>query len=262
MKFLLLILAFALLSGCANLTTTDGTVYKLSVNSSNQMASPDANANYFDIEEEENIDGAERASLEAQNDKFRTPPDSFKNIDFKNRLYPYNFSDNNEKSDFQLEDGEFIYEFDVSDRGFINYKDVFYVDLTGDETKEAIVFLNLFRCATGCDGGAAVLYIYAIENNKPKLIWQYETGGMAYGEGLKSLKIKDKKLTIESFGKCEPNTGGKDMPFIICSKFIVEDVIVENYDFENGKFVQRSKRKIETPVSSIWHYQPVISIND
>jgi hypothetical protein len=118
-----------------------------------------------------------------------TPVSAIRAVDFDNISYPHfpDYSDPNgrKKKYVTLEPGE-------GGPNFINYGDI-----TGDGIEEAIV-------ALGIDNhGSAIpyyVYVFAVENGKPKLIWDFETGDRADG-GLRNVYADNAQLVIELFGK-------------------------------------------------------------
>src|SRR2546421_201102 len=118
-----------------------------------------------------------------------TPVSPIRAVDFDNISYPNfpDYSDPNgrKKKYITLKPGE-------GGPNFINYGDI-----TGDGIEEAMV-------ALGIDNhGSAIpdyVYIFAIENGKPKLIWDFETGDRADG-GLRNVYADGGQLVIELFGK-------------------------------------------------------------
>ena len=88
------------------------------------------------------------------------------------------------------------------DSGWFNLEDVYYQDVTGDGSPEAIVRLLHLRCSGSCDGGADLFYIYSRRNGRLKNIWQYETGSYAYGCGLKSFSLRGKQVVLELTNGC------------------------------------------------------------
>ena len=75
----------------------------------------------------------------AGNERFRQIPDEFRAVDFKNFKYDFGRLKNGELDSNQTKDrldGSFMF----------TLNDVFYVDLIGDEKKEAVVFLYRVSC--------------------------------------------------------------------------------------------------------------------
>jgi hypothetical protein len=118
-----------------------------------------------------------------------TPASPIRLVNFDNISYPNfpDYSDPNgrKKKYVTLKPGE-------GGPNFINYGDI-----TGDGIEEAMV-------ALGIDNhGSAIpdyVYVFAIENGKPKLMWDFETGDRADG-GLRNVYADNGQLVIELFGK-------------------------------------------------------------
>lgn len=262
MKVLFLILVLFVLSNCAN--------QSVAFKDENVLAKPsptvdnhNANNSTTIQNEASKIDEAKQKELEAQNEKFKIAPDDFKQIDFKNFSYPYKFSYGEKKKiNVSLKDGEYEFDFlnDGGDRGWFSFKDAYYVDLTSDGKQEAIIILWHVSCGYGsCDGGAGLFYIYTIRQNKLKSLWQFETGSLAYGCGLKSFTVKDGKITMELFRSyidetSKQNESGK--------KFYAEDTTRIVFGFNGKKFVEEKKEFIDVPERSVLNYRPEISINE
>jgi hypothetical protein len=188
---------------------------------------------------------------DTRNEKFRAIPESFKQVDFKNFSYPYM-----RKFNIILKSGE--QEIDEVGGEWFSFKDAYYVDLTNDGKPEAIIILWHVACGGSCDGGTALFYIYASHQNKLKLLWRYETGSTAYGCGLKSITVKNRKITMELFGHCfngEDESSAK-------GKFLIKDETRLTFRFNGRKFVEEEKKYISTPERDVKGYNPEISINE
>jgi hypothetical protein len=72
-----------------------------------------------------------------------------------------------------------------------------YGDITGDKMEEAIVVLSIDN-----RGSAIQYYVYVFteENQKLKLLWDFEAGDRADG-GLRQIYAENGQLVIELFGK-------------------------------------------------------------
>jgi len=204
------------------------------------------------------VEQSNPSQFEAQNEKFRIAPESFKHIDFKNFSYPYKFSYNGRKINFTLKNGGYEFDFEDDDRGWFNFSDVFYVDLTSDDKLEAIVMLSHVSCGVSCDGGARLFYIFTSGQSKLKPLWQFETGSLGYGCGLKSFTVKDKKITMELFGRCFDEKEESSA----MGKFQVKDTTRLIFGFNGKKFVEEKKEFISVPERSVLNYRPEISINE
>lgn len=200
------------------------------------------------------VEQSQANQFEAQNEKFKVKPENFKQIDFKNFSYPYEFSYSGRKLNFTLKNEEYQFDF-KGDKGWFSFSDVFYVDLTDDDKPEAIVMLWHVSCGVSCDGGAGLFYVYASSQNKP--LWQFETGSLGYGCGLKSFTVKDKKVTMDLFGQCFDE---KDLS--ATGKFLVNDTTRLMFGFNGKKFVEEKKEFVSVPVRSVLSYRPEISINE
>lgn len=196
--------------------------------------------------------------FEAQNEKFRVVPEEFKQIDFEKISYPYKFSYDGRKIKIALKDDKYEYEEKPSGGGWFDLSDIFYVDLTNDKSPEAIALLWHVSCGGSCDGGAALFYIYTLEQNKLKQLWQFETGSLGYGCGLKSFTVKNKKITMELFGRCFDKTEESSM----MNKFQAKDTTRLTFGFNGKKFAEEQKEFISVPVRSVLNYRSEISIND
>jgi hypothetical protein len=253
MKTLFPILALLVLSACHSSVLKNESVSAKpsptvnNFNASNSSSTPD---DAFKVEQRK------QNELETQNEKFKSEPEDFKQIDFKNYSYPYKFS-YARKLNFTLKDGENEYDF-KDDRGWFSLSDVYYVDLTGDGNPEAIVILWHVSCGVSCDGGAGLFYVYTIKQGKLKSIWQYETGSLAYGCGLKSFIVKNGKITMELFGKCFDE---ENKPAAVV-KFLVKGVSRFTFSFNGRKFVEERKEFIPTSERDVKNFKPEISINE
>jgi hypothetical protein len=201
--------------------------------------------------------GRVAAGQEAQNVNFKVPPDSFKGVDFKNFSYPYQFS-SGKKREVTLKGGEYEYEF-ADDRGWFSLSDVYFVDLTGDASPEAIASLSHVSCGGSCDGGAELFYVYTVRQNKVTLLWEFETGSLGYGCGLKSFSTRNQEITVELFSRCggEEQEGGAPV-----SKFQTKDLTRMTFKFDGRKIVEVKKEYVSSPERSVQNYQPEISIKD
>src|SRR5258705_2026710 len=183
-------------------------------------------------------------------------PDDFKQINFKNFSFPYEFSFG-KRVKVALKNGEYEYDF-KDERGSFNLSNVYFVDLTHDRRPEAIVMLWHVGCGVSCDGGAALFYVYSFRKQGLKSLWQYETGSLAYGCGLKSFSANGTKITVELFGRCG---NGKDQ-FSGTGKFQVKDITRMTFESNGSKIVARKRTLISTPERSVLNYEPKVSIRD
>ena len=178
-------------------------------------------------------------------------------VDFKNRSYGlYRISSKNTIS-INLIDGN--YEYSDGDGGeWFSLKDVYFTDVTGDESPEAIVFLWHVRCGGSCDGGNALLLVYETYGGSLKEIWRFESGSYAYGCGLKSLTVMKRQFTVRMFGKCSnPQSAYSDS-----GKFMHYDTTLSNFRLVRGNFVKKETEFFSAPLTDVKNYKPQIHIID
>lgn len=227
-------------------------------NSSSQINSTvsDANANKpMPIpNESDKIDGVRQKELDAQNEKFRVVPDEFKKVDFKNFKYPIVTLKNGEKDERNPKNP-------LAGGQSFTLSDVFYIDLNRDAKKEAIVMLYAVGCGGSCDGGRSIIYLYSSQNPKPKLIDEIEMGSRSGGCSLKSFSIKDKKITIEQFGRCTKKSHYDESSGYSC-KFCVKDLTRSVYFIRNANLIEQSRTTIEEPERNVMNYHSEISISE
>lgn len=115
-------------------------------------------------------------------------------IDFENFTYFWTkgLSTKDEKT-FTLKNGELPYE---KERIGVSLAKVEYGDLTNDSKDEAIINLGLQTSGSAMPN---MVCIYALENEKPKLLWSFDTGDRAEG-GLKKVYAENGGLIVELFG--------------------------------------------------------------
>ena len=115
---------------------------------------------------------------------------TIREVDFKNFTYPVETG----KDTFTLKNGETPFG-DGKDILFA-LENIEFADLTNDEEDEAIIKMlsEYGKTSTG------FMYIYTLENQKPKILWSAATGFDAQG-GLKRLYSDKGELIVELFGK-------------------------------------------------------------
>ena len=159
--------------------------------------------------------------------------------------------------ELKLEYGRLEYDYPSHDRGWFAHKDVYYTDVTGDRIPEAVVMLSHVECGGSCDGGAALIYIYAAHKGKLKKLWRYETGSLAYGCGLKSFSIQERQITLETFGQCwRPAT-----EYPGSRKAFIADLTRSVFRFNGKRFTRRSVEIISRPETDVKNYKAEILID-
>ena len=181
--------------------------------------------------------------------------DDFHGIDFKNRSYPYRFSWG-KRINVPLKNGRYEYDFRI-ERGWFDVSDVYVTDLTNDGRPEAIVILSHVACGVSCDGGSTLFYICSFDNHRLKLLWQYETGDLAYGCGLKSFTAKRGTITLELFGQCSQ----RNRTASSTSKFRIKDLTRVTFKSKGSRFVVRKRQFISVPERSVLNYEPEINVS-
>jgi hypothetical protein len=133
---------------------------------------------------------------------------------------------------------------------------VVYTDVTGDGKPDAIVNLSHVQCSGSCDGGSDLFFIYESSDRGLRTIWEYETGSMAYGCGLKSVTLENKQIVVEMFGQC----WGPVSSFTTSGKFMVRDVTRSVFHFNGKRFVKHSTEVTAAPVRDLRSYTPELHI--
>jgi hypothetical protein len=165
-----------------------------------------------------------------KNQQFRVVPSNFRGLDFSSRSYGDYRLSNGTIRDLVLIDGQFR-EFGDSQHWF-DLNDVFYTDLTGDGSPEAIVMMTHIECGRICDGGKNLIYVYSMSPRLQEIL-KYESGSGMQGCSLKSLTVDNKHLTLDSFGKCPPAPG------------IINDFVrYETYDLTRIEFAFNGNRLV------------------
>jgi hypothetical protein len=200
---------------------------------------------------EENQKRAEE--LDKQNERFTIVPKEWKRVDFKNFKYPFGLL---YKAEAHILDQKL--------RGGSDYYlgPVFYLDLTNDKKKEAIVFITEIGCGGSCDGGSLVPYFYTIQKGKAKLFGVIKTGSRAYGCLIKSLRVENRKIYLEQFGKCKRNLtyDGGDSEKEPLFKFQAKGQTNSVYAFKKLNLVRESIEEFNTEKVFLGQYDSEISI--
>lgn len=157
-------------------------------------------------------------------------------VDFKNFSYPLNMEAVDEKDkNLTLKDGksEKSENSNAAEIGKVQY-----ADLTGDKVDEAIVDVIL----TGeKDSKSNMIYVYTLEDEKPKLLWNFETKS---GEkiGLKTISADNGKLLVEMFGNAEFVDGKWKMTE--SKEKAIENFTKTEFKWDGEKFVLEGKPEV------------------
>jgi hypothetical protein len=127
---------------------------------------------------------------------------SIRRIDFANFTYTRKPVYMSGPETFTLQNGEFE---GGEHRDPVGLASVVYSDVTGDGDEEALVVINMSVKGTAI---SYFVYIYSLENQKPKLLWAFAAGDRADG-GLRQVAAAGGELIIELYGIGK--TIGKDL---------------------------------------------------
>lgn len=178
----------------------------------------------------------------------------FKQISFRNFTYPGIWH----KRKLTLRDGKLEYETQYCTTE-INFDDVEYRDLTGDDKEEAIITLRDWT-ACGSSGISYLTYIYGIRNGKPYLLWKFGTGSESTA-GLKSYHLIKRQLVYELFGRyrivgarAERIDTGELIPSDCCPLYFSRIHIA----WDGKEFKQQKLKVMKFPYASIQDYYKTI----
>src|SRR5689334_20569944 len=183
-----------------------------------------------------------------------TVADDFHGVDFKNRSYPYRFSWG-KHINVHLKNGKYEYDF-PDERGWFDLSHLYVTDVTNDGRRDVIVMLWHVACGVSCDGGSALFYIYSFDNHRLKPLWQYETGDLAYGCGLKSFAANRGTLTLELFGRCSQ----RNRTTSSTGKSQIKDLTRLTFKLNGTRFVLHRRQLFSVPEHSILNYEPQINV--
>lgn len=114
---------------------------------------------------------------------------TIREIDFKNFTYPVETG----KDRFTLKNGET--PFDKGEDILFSLENIEFADLTNDSEDEAIIKILVEYRATS----TGLMYVYTLENQKPKILWSVASGYDAKG-GVKRIYSENGELIVELFG--------------------------------------------------------------
>jgi hypothetical protein len=172
-------------------------------------------------------------------------------IDFRNFTYSGIWL----KGNFHLKDGKAEAESEGCHTEY-TYKNVDYLDFTGDGKEEALVQIeDLTAC--GSSGVSTYYYIYTMKYNRPRLLWKFSTGSEAHG-GLKDFRLKGKELVFELYG--DYRIRGAKAKAATYPKFCCPDCCPKKYTrlhvAWNGQRIRQTKVEVfPFPYKSISDYE-------
>jgi len=158
---------------------------------------------------------------------------SIREIDFANFTYPGSTFEG-EYQDAYPEEVFTIHNGKYGDwRDGLTLTSVSYGDVTGDSREEAIV-----NFSEDTDGSAAqnCVYIFTLEDRKPKLLWAFESGDRSEG-GLRRVYAKRGELVVELFGKeaTVGHTSSSEFTGMCCPKSFTRS----RYRWIDGEFQEQ-----------------------
>lgn len=174
------------------------------------------------------------------NSKFRVAPSNFSEINFLTRSYGNYQLSNGTNRDLVLIDGRFR-EIGATQHTF-ELDDVLYADLTGDGLPEAIALLTHTECGRECDGGKSLVYVYSKTEGLNEIL-KWESGSGMESCSLKTIEVKNRRLTLELFGKC-PRTPGSAREFVIADTY---DLTRLEFFFNGRKLVPKLPTYLTVP---------------
>jgi hypothetical protein len=203
-----------------------------------------------------------RIDVAEESEQKKEVPLPFRRIDFKNFSYPISWRNET----IPLKEGRReYYEHKNLGNGWFDFIDADYVDITGDARKEAVVQLHSVLCGVSCDGGSHLFYFYAVEKDKLKLLWRFETGSLGYGCGLKSFDLRKGQITLEVFNVChfkvatlEPRYDSERSG----GKFHAESITRFTFEFKGRKSALKKREVFPNPQEDVRNYAAQVSIGN
>ena len=158
-----------------------------------------------------------------------------------------------------MNDGEFEFDYSDGDRGMVDFDKVYYLDLTGDQRKDALIVLLEYDCGMGCGASKSYhFYIYSLDKNKPRYVWDYNSNEVGYEGGMKSFVTENEKIVIEEYGKgtkAEQQQSGSP-------GYMSKNIDRRTFNFNGVSFKLKTKEFIETDYINVFNFQPDIKINE
>jgi hypothetical protein len=198
------------------------------------------------------------ANISTEQETRNGVPSEWKGVDFKNFSYPTSL-----RWRVRLKDGAFEKSEGIGGNR-VEFQDVYYVDLTRDGKREAVVQLHWVACGGSCDGGSHLFYFYSIKKSRPTLISRIETGSLAYGCGLKSLNINKQSIELEVFWKCHRKGSSLDAGYGAeeVGKFSAKSFTRFLFEFKGRKLVLKERDVFPFPPRDAKNYSATIRITN
>ncbi len=164
-------------------------------------------------------------------DSSPTPPQPIRSIDFDYVAfpnYPEYIGDRGKKKYVTLKPG-------AGGPALLNYGDV-----TGDGVEEAMMMLGIETRGTAIP---EIVYIFTLQNNRPKLLWLFETGDRADG-GFRNAYADHGQLVVELYGRDRVVGGdlyrGDEDNGLCCPRWFTRS----HYQWDGRRFRQIGKSEV------------------
>ena len=187
---------------------------------------------------------AEKLPIHKRSAKLVSPPKhkvkSIIDVDFKNFTYPWT-SDQGAPGTFTLKNGE---KKRVSDEDTqASLQKIEFGDVTSDGKKEAMISIYPW---SGGNCQCYMVYVYTLKNDKPLLLWSFDTWDKAEG-GFKRAYAKSGDLIVELFGD-DTFVGGEWQFDIAEGKFnglcCPTTITRIHFHWDGKKFIPTGKREV------------------
>ena len=166
-----------------------------------------------------------------------------RSVDFANFTYPWVADLRGSRESFSIRRGQLSETRDESgmvDEMGVLLASISYGDVTGDEIEEAMVVLSI---VTGGSSIPHIVYIYTLQDNRPKLLWAFSTGDRGDG-GLRRVYAESGKLVVELYGRGRlvgrESNNMEDQLGACCPDFFTR----ARYEWQGNSFSQRGGEEI------------------
>jgi len=170
----------------------------------------------------------------SQSATLHQPSQSIRDVDFENFTYPLPkdlIDPTDRDKTFKLKNGERpetrFADGTVNEMGISLVGKIKYGDVTGDGREEAVIFMSILTGGTAMPG---IIYVYTMQGNRPKMLWNLTTGDRAFG-GYRNAYVQNGQLVIELFS---PESGQGNC----CSTKYIRTT----YDWRGKRFKIKKKR--------------------